>query len=112
MDTYAYTIFYEDTWKGIPLISIAVNDAPPTSPVESATLAFYRERMAGSELGAPLLVLSSAEAQITITSAANWQMVVPKIDVDLPIGKYSFRFRTVDGNSDKQTWFTGTLEII
>ena len=112
MDSFTDTIYYDDHWEGIPTISIEVNGAPPTSPVASATLSFYQERMAGSDLGAPLLVLSSADDGVTISDAANWQMVVPITDVGLPIGKYSCRFRTVNAAGYKRTWFTGTLEII
>lgn len=103
-------IYAGDTWPGIPSISIRVNGAPPSDPVASAKLIFFKAEDGPSS---PALTLQSPD-DIHISNSGQWEMDIPPIVLALPPGEWTFRFSTETSNEESviRTWITGTLQIL
>lgn len=97
-----------DQWRGISSITILVNGDPPASTLASARMHFRLSRDS-REIG---LGLSSAVAgEITIVSAANWQMSVPPRSLNLHAGLWGWDLETTSAAGVVKTYLEGTLLI-
>lgn len=96
-----------NTWGGIPGISILTPTSPPAAAVSSAVMQF-------SELGQVnhLIALTTAGANIVITSAANWTFVVPSQTLNLSSGTYKWVFQTVDINGVILDYAMGSIQVL
>lgn len=83
-----------DQWEGIPALSIRVNGLPPATALALVTIRFKPTQPTDSAV----VQLSSATAgQITILSAANWEITVPpQIVAGLTKGLWNWRMRFTD----------------
>lgn len=83
-----------DEWDGIPALTFRVNGSPPATPLALATLRF---KLAAPAAGAVVQLSSATAGQITIVSAANWEITVPpQIVAGLTKGRWSWRLRCSD----------------
>jgi hypothetical protein len=99
---------YGDSWTGIPIITIKVNNLPPEYPVESATIIFTK----GSVTGTQGLILTEEDG-ITIQDNNEWEFLVPPIvEFPLTVGTWFYRFKTVDSQGMRKTWLTGKIKIV
>lgn len=97
-----------DTWGGIPGITILVNGSPPAANVSVAKMQFRPTQNSADTL----IELSSTDATISITSAANWTFVVPAQELDLQAGVYAWAFQTEDVGGVLQTYLQGSIQVI
>jgi hypothetical protein len=99
-----------DTWDGIPSITLMINGAPPAEALASVRMRFQRD---GKQLPNYVELTSTVAAQITISSAAGWELVVPPQPVpDLTRGSWSWNLETTDALGAVRTFLQGTLEIL
>ena len=101
-------IFKGDTWPGFPAVTLRINDALPDGQIDSVEMIFF-EAERGPD--APALTLASPD-EITITSAANWEIEIPPQALALAAGEWTFRLRVTDTNNILKTYGTGTLQIL
>ena len=97
-----------DTWNGFPSITIQ----NPLAPGNLASVKMGFKVTAQNTV--PALELSTANGDITITSAANWVFTVNPGRYNLPVGKYIWQIETTD-NSFPAYIFTvleGTAEVL
>ena len=100
-----------DTWPGIPAISIRPNNAIPVIPAASANMVFFKAgEKPGSKAPGAGCEIKSPDG-ITLTSAANWEFVIPPQILPLDAGEWNFRFKTTNTSGHVRTWFTGTLTL-
>lgn len=100
-----------EVFSGFPF-RIRVDGSPPTNPLSLVEFSIYTIPAAA----APLIVLSSTTADITITSAANWEGTVldqelnVAVNQPLPPGNYGWKFVATDNAGIVQTYGKGRLE--
>lgn len=108
----ALTPFTEgDEWDGIPSLTVTINGAPPASPLTLVTMRFKK----ANSLPGEVVELSSADAEITITSAANWEITIPpQIIAGLTFGKWTWRLKFKDSTADgaPQTYLGDELTVL
>jgi len=111
LDLEAFTA--GDTWEGIPALTIQENGAPPASPLALARMRFRRtDAPIGSAEETARVELSSADGEIEIVSAANWEISVPEQDVPgLTEGKWRYNMEFTDQEADVRTYLKGNIEI-
>lgn len=95
-----------NTWGGIPAISILVANAPPAAAVSSVVMQFWAPGQTGH-----LIALTSAGANIVITSAANWTFVVSAQTLNLAAGTYNWAIQFTDINNVIEDYMAGTIEV-
>jgi hypothetical protein len=83
-------VYAGDTWPGIPSISIRPNGEIPAISVASAKLIFFK---AEDGPQTPSLTLTSPD-EITLVDAADWELDIPPVILDLAPGEWTFRFST------------------
>lgn len=94
-----------DTWTGIGSITIS---PAPSSTLANVVMAFKNDPTATE----PTLELKSANAQITITSAANWTFIVPPQQLALDPGTWYWQIQTTSTAGTVQTYLQGTMEVL
>ena len=98
-----------DTWRGIPSITITVNGAPPSSALASVRMRFTPV----SNPDATAVELTSAAAKITISSAANWVVVVPKQAVPaLVAGRWDWQLKFTDATGTVTTYLADSINVL
>ena len=97
-----------DTWGGIP--SITVSDRVAPGNLASVKMAFKQNPKSVS----PILELTSAGGDITISSAVNWVFTVDYGRYVLAAGQYVWQIETSDNSSPAyvETLLEGTCEVI
>ena len=97
-----------DTWNG--LSSVAIQN--PLAPGDLASVKMGFKVTATNTV--PALELTSANGDITITSAANWTFTVNPGKYPLPVGKYIWQIETTDDSNPAyvQTLLEGTGEVL
>jgi hypothetical protein len=111
-----FTFVEGDKWGGIPTISILVGPPegpmlPPDLPLELVTMRFKRTGNGAAEI----VALSSADNEITIVSAAGWDVTVPAQIVPLlTAGKWTWqmRFWTDSADGDPLTYLAGDTTVL
>jgi hypothetical protein len=106
----ALTSFVEgDTWEGIPSLTITINSAPPAVPLALVTMRFKKSGGLPSEV----VELSSADSEITIVSAANWEISIPEqIIPGLTTGKWSWRMKFENTAGEKRTYLSDEITVL
>ena len=107
----AYTLpafTHGDTWDGVPTITITIDDAAPSTALSSVRMHF---RTTAAQKGSPLLELTSAAGDITITSAANWIISIPAQSLDLPVGTLYYDIEFTDTAGTITTYLSGTITV-
>lgn len=101
----------EDTWEGMVIGPITINEAAPTYPVVSCRIQF---RLASTKaLGYELNNDPGAgEGNITIDDADTWEFTVPAQFLVMDAGDYEWDFETIDSAGRKRTFYSGTISII
>lgn len=85
-----------DEWEGVPALTITINGAAPASPLTLVTMRFKK----ANALPGDAVELSSADDEITIVSAANWEISIPaQIVAGLTYGKWTWRIRCTDSTA-------------
>jgi hypothetical protein len=115
MSDYAAThnlngFIQNDSWKGLAVVQIVVNAAPPVVALASAKMIFKKDP---SDTVATLVLTSSGvDPTIVINDAAEWDMTIPAI-LDFPLGEgvWHYVFKTVNVVGFKRTYFGGTLTL-
>jgi len=98
-----------DAWEGVPaiLITTGPDGGPYTAPDSPLTLVTMRFKKIG-DASAPIVELSSAAAgEITIVSAATWEISLPRqIIPGLTAGRWLWQIRCTDSsaNGNPQTY--------
>lgn len=97
-----------DTWNGFSSITIQNPLAPGN--LDSVKMGFK----ASPQNTVPALELTTANADITITDAANWVFTVNPGKYSLPVGKYIWQIEASDDSSPAytQTYLEGTAEVL
>ncbi len=98
---------YGDTWNGIAQITVAVGGSPPAANLASVEMEF-RPRSVPSKQAK----LLTSPDDITIVSAANWEISIPAQDLELNAGKYDWYLTTVDADGVRKTYIKGTIEVL
>lgn len=99
-----------DTWDGIPSLTITINGAPPASNLSLVTMRFKR---AGGLESDVVELTSATPGQITISSAANWQITVPaQIVPTLTTGKWDWRMKFTDAAGKKRTYLADQITVL
>lgn len=106
-----------DAWAGIPtvIITIGPDGGPYATPASPLTLATMRFSKIGSESATVVELSTAGAAQITIVSAANWELSIPvQIIPGLTAGKWAWQLRCHDSSAtgNPQTYLSDTLEIL
>jgi hypothetical protein len=103
-------IIHDDSWRGIPLIQIIVNAAPPTVAIASAEMIFKkRSKQSTNDL---VLTSSGATPTIIINDDVTWDLTIPRIlDFPLAAGVWHYVFKTIDIDGFKRTYFGGTITL-
>ncbi|WP_193214942.1 hypothetical protein [Luteolibacter marinus] len=97
-------VMWRDSWNGLRMSSVTVNDSAPDSAAASAELEFYQEK---SPTGRPRLSLPA-----TIANAATWDMTIPAQVLPLPPGEWYLRLRVIRADGKPKTYLQGTLRIV
>lgn len=98
-----------DTWGGIPSITITVDGVAPSTDASLAVLEFRRSPQERDVAAA----LSSADGEIVITSANDWEFTVPSQNIPtLRRGRYVWGFKTTDVSGAVQTYLQGSIEVL
>ena len=97
-----------DTWNGLSSITIQNPLAP--GDLDSVKMGFK----VATQNTVPALELTSANGDITITSAANWTFTVNPGRYNLPVGKYIWQIETSDDSSPAYVFtpLEGTAEVL
>lgn len=97
-----------DTWNGLSSITIQNPLAP--GDLDSVKMGFK----VAAQNTVPALELTSANGDITITSAANWTFTVNPGRYSLPVGKYIWQIETSDDSSPTYVFtpLDGTGEVL
>ena len=101
-----------DTWEGMVIGPVLINDAVPPDPVISCRIQFRpfpNTRKLGYELN---VAPESGEGLIVIDDINNWEFTVPQQILDMPAGKYVWDFETTDSAGIKRTLYEGTFNLI
>jgi hypothetical protein len=97
------------SWSGIPSLTIKVNGAAPASALSAATMRF----IPSDNRDDAAVELSNTNTKITIVSAANWQLSIPKqIVPGLTAGKWKYQLVLTAANGDKDCYVTGNLPVL
>lgn len=96
-----------NTWGGIPGIAILSGTSPPAAAVSSAVLQFRAPGQTGH-----LVALTSAGANIVITSASGWTFVVPEQTLNLAAGVYEWAFQCTDINGVVRDYYAGNIQVL
>jgi hypothetical protein len=100
-------VIYGDTWDGLSDISFTSDGTAFASELASVRM-FFKD----SE-GTTGLELSSANSNITITSAASWEFDVDAItNMPLAAGTWFWSIETTDAQNVRKTRIGGTLEVL
>jgi len=98
-----------DHFDGIPTVTITVNGAPPASAMTLVTMRFKKKDFPN---GTPV-ELSSADAEITIESAANWEFSVPEQAIaGLTDGTWTWRISVTDAEGVKKTYLADEITVL
>lgn len=92
-----------DHFPGIPSLSIRVDGAIPASTLTTAVMRFYPAEGNGTAVQ-----LSSATAgQITIVSAANWEISIPRQAIaGLTAGRWNAQIKLTNASAVKDTYIS------
>lgn len=103
----ALSYLYGDTFRGAPFV-IKESGSPPSSNLASVTM-FIKEHRESLDV---IKELTSSGGDITIDSAANWELTIESANLGLKPGKYFYGIRCTDADGVVTTYVTGTLEIL
>ena len=97
-----------DTWNGLSSITIQNPLAP--GDLDSVKMGFK----VSAQNTVPALELTTANGDITITSAVNWTFTVNPGKYSLPVGKYVWQIETSDDSSPSYVFtpLEGTAEVL
>jgi len=97
-----------DTWNGFPSITVSNRIAP--GELASVKMAFKLNPKSTT----PTLELTSANGDITITDAVNWEFTVNPGRYELPVGQYVWQIETEDDSNPAyvETLIEGTGEVL
>ena len=106
-----------DEWDGIPSILITTGPEggpylPPENPLELVTMRFKK---LGDDSSPVIELRSDVAGQITIVSAANWDISIPaQIIAGLTAGKWAWRIRCRDTSTTgkPKTWLAGEINVL
>jgi hypothetical protein len=101
-----------DHFPGIASITVRIDALPPTLPIASARMRFAKAPSEADRAPAPPVELSIANAKITLVSAANWSLAVPKQSVPgLTAGEWIWNLETIDSAGVVSTYLAGTQTV-
>ena len=97
-----------DTWNGFS--SIVIQNPLAPGDLASVKMGFK----ASAQNTVPALELTTDNADITITDAANWTFTINPGRYSLPVGKYIWQIEASDDSSPAyvQTYLEGTAEVL
>lgn len=95
-----------DTWRGVPSLTVTIDDATPASPLSSVRMQFRRKP--GGVVGDEL---STANGLIAILDAEAWEVKIGPTRMDLTPGQWLFdvEFSAADGSV--YTLLKGVLQV-
>jgi hypothetical protein len=100
-------VVYRDTWDGLSNCSFSSDGNAFTSNL-SVVRMFFRD-----ENGDVGLQLSSADSEIVIDDASNWEFTVNAVSpMTLSIGVWDWSIETKDAQNIVKTRIFGSLEIL
>jgi hypothetical protein len=101
-----------DEWDGIPSLTITINGAAPPVPLASAKMRFKKP---GAVPSTVVELSSATPGQITIVSAATWEISVPpQLVAGLTFGKWTWRLRCLDTSTTgrPKTYLADEIEVL
>ena len=96
-----------DTWDGLAIKSVKVNNANPANTLSSVAMQFRTLPGATS----PSLDLNSTAGGTTINDNATWNCTVNSITVSMTPGTYYYDVQFTDSAGKIKTYLEGTWEI-
>lgn len=89
-----------DHFPGIPALTLQIAGDVPATPLATALM-----RFSPADGNGTAVELSSADSKITIVSAANWEISVPRQTVPgLTAGRWNCQIKLVDTSGVKDTY--------
>lgn len=95
-----------DTWRGVPSLTVTIDDATPTSPLASVRMQFRKRT--GSVVGDEM---STANGRIAILNAASWQVQIGPSAMNLEAGSWPFDIEFTAISGSVYTLLKGTLKV-
>jgi len=99
--------FKGDTFPGLTVTGITVNDAAMTSTLASVRMQFRTTANASSASKS----LTSAGGDITIDDAAAWGFTVEPFSIDIAAREYVYDIETTDSGGTVRTYLYGTFRV-
>ena len=95
-----------DTWEGITVGPVEINEAAPSGAVDSCRMSFRSK--SNKTLGQTL----SSGTEITIDDADTWEFTVDPIILTMEAGSYDYDFEVTDVTGVVRTIYKGTFNLI
>jgi hypothetical protein len=98
-----------DTWLGFEELSVQIDGAAPLSALALVEVRFQKDQ---ARAGVPVVLSSTAAAQVMITDAAGWKVKIPKqIIAGLTAGKWRYQIAFTAADNERQTYYQGELLV-
>lgn len=98
-----------DTFDGIALQSVLVDDAPPANALAKLEIHFRRTP---ATTGDAALKLSSTDGGVTISDAAAWTATINSFTITLGAGTWYHDWQFTDAAGNVRTYIGGTWRIV
>jgi hypothetical protein len=95
-------------WKGIPLIRVRISGSPPLEELAEAQIQFRQQYTSNP----PGSTLNQDNGRLIISSAPNWEMIVPQQKLPLKAGEWLWDLQTTDVTGVTKTYVYGTLVVL
>ena len=104
------THYEGDSWAGMLVGPIVINEAQPANPLASVRMQF--RDVETDELAFELNTSPGAgEGTITITNANTWEIEVPTQLIGLEAGRYNWDFQCTDSSGFVITTYKGIFRV-
>lgn len=105
-------VFHNDTWKGIPLLTLTVNGVAPAATLASAVMVFNRPNRDPGLTPSTGYELTTEKGDIEILDATLWKLRVKKVVLPLDYGRWEFKIKTTDSDGVVKTRVVGEILIL
>jgi len=101
-----------DTWSGIPALNVLITPdggvaAPPDSNLASVIMRWRK-----IESAATVVDLTTADSEITLASAANWEISIPaQIVPGLTSGRWKWQLIFTAADDSVKTYLQGDVNV-
>lgn len=100
-----------DTWEGLLIGPILINEAQPEYPLAQCRLYFRNEKGVLAYKLKSTLGEEEEGGDLVIVDANTWVIEAPEQLLPLKAGVYNWDFETIDSNGVVRTLYKGTFTI-